>query len=370
MSTTALVPFRRGAVTGRLRPIVSRARTAALGLVVHCAITSPASAIRNGVPELGVEYNGVGMFLPAAGHPLSTGVMVSQFVVLTAAQNVQDPSPDAAVYEFTLGSGTAHATEIRVHPEFDSADGLNLTFDVALVALDREKVQHWSGITRPAFFASLPPIANPVKGVGFGETQTGLGSGVRRSGNFTVTRYLEGADSIGLPVANAFIEVTPEDMLNQMFCPGDHGGPLFYKDRLAGVASFRFVAACDSEGPGYYVNLHRFTGWIRENLAEMDPFLADFQEDFDVDGGDLTAWQGGFGASIAATHMQGDADGDRDVDGADFLTWQRQLGITSAQSAANAVPEPAGWMLCVVGMLALRLLRLESPTQADSEELP
>src|SRR5690606_628727 len=57
-------------------------------------------------------------------------------------------------------------------------------------------------------------------------------------------------------------------------------------------------------------------------IAEIDNFrvivpidlTADFDNDGDVDGDDLTMWEGGFGNSDA-----GDADGDGDSDGADFL---------------------------------------------------
>jgi hypothetical protein len=70
-------------------------------------------------------------------------------------------------------------------------------------------------------------------------------------------------------------------------------------------------------------------------------FAADFDEDGDVDGDDLTRWKAGFGTSGAATHMQGDADGDADVDGGDFLIWQRQLGIAMSAAAQSPVPEPA-----------------------------
>jgi hypothetical protein len=44
-----------------------------------------------------------------------------------------------------------------------------------------------------------------------------------------------------------------------------------------------------------------------------------------VDGADLGAWRGAFGAGNAG----GDADNDGDTDGADFLAWQRQLGQTA-----------------------------------------
>jgi autotransporter-associated beta strand protein/probable HAF family extracellular repeat protein len=77
---------------------------------------------------------------------------------------------------------------------------------------------------------------------------------------------------------------------------------------------------------------------------------ADFDEDHDVDGDDLTNWKGGFGSSGLATHMQGDADGDQDVDGGDFLVWQRQLGSSPAIAATGIVPEPGAMVLIVVAL--------------------
>jgi len=66
----------------------------------------------------------------------------------------------------------------------------------------------------------------------------------------------------------------------------------------------------------------------------------------------------------------GDFDGDLDVDGADFLLWQRggspdslsatdlalweaDYGGVPAVAAAQAVPEPASWMLIVLGMCGI-----------------
>lgn len=66
---------------------------------------------------------------------------------------------------------------------------------------------------------------------------------------------------------------------------------------------------------------------------------ADFDEDGNVDGDDLRAWQSGFG--IGTTHSQGDADGDTDVDGNDFLIWQASfatdgIGLASGGASAGA----------------------------------
>ena len=84
---------------------------------------------------------------------------------------------------------------------------------------------------------------------------------------------------------------------------------------------------------------------------------ADFDEDGDVDGDDLTRWRNNFGTDT--THMTGDADGDGDADGGDFLMWQRQLGSgPPANATSTAVPEPTSWGLLLVGVWLLRGFRL------------
>jgi hypothetical protein len=87
----------------------------------------------------------------------------------------------------------------------------------------------------------------------------------------------------------------------------------------------------------------------------LSSLAADFDEDFDVDGVDLTKWRSGFGTNSTATHMQGDADGDQDVDGADFLVWQRQLGLPSTVATDAPVPEPARDFLLIGASLATLL---------------
>ena len=83
---------------------------------------------------------------------------------------------------------------------------------------------------------------------------------------------------------------------------------------------------------------------------------ADFNQDGNVNGADLTAWKSGFGTGTMKA--QGDADADGDVDGADFLVWQRQFGqAPPAAAAAGAVPEPATALLSGLGLAALAAVR-------------
>nr|MBA3481667.1 PEP-CTERM sorting domain-containing protein [Pirellulales bacterium] len=62
----------------------------------------------------------------------------------------------------------------------------------------------------------------------------------------------------------------------------------------------------------------------------------------------LAQWRGDFGAAGS------DADADGDSDGNDFLIWQRNLGAGTpppSTPAVGAVPEPASWALCALGIV-------------------
>lgn len=104
---------------------------------------------------------------------------------------------------------------------------------------------------------------------------------------------------------------------------------------------------------GMNAGLAMYEAWIRVD----EPLAGDFDEDGDVDQGDLAAWQLGYGTSSGAEHHKGDADGDGDVDGRDFLVWQRQYGSSMLQAATLAVPEPAGLLLMVAMVLATNMSR-------------
>jgi hypothetical protein len=78
---------------------------------------------------------------------------------------------------------------------------------------------------------------------------------------------------------------------------------------------------------------------------------ADFDDDGDVDGRDLLAWQRGLGPG--ATHAEGDANGDGAANAVDLAVWRFQAGWTGMGLAAGAaVPEPVGF----TGALAVAAL--------------
>lgn len=99
---------------------------------------------------------------------------------------------------------------------------------------------------------------------------------------------------------------------------------------------------------GKNAGLAMYEAWVRVE----NPLAADFDEDGDVDAGDLAAWRWGYGTAAGAEHYMGDADGDGSVDGRDLLVWQRQLGGNSLLTAqgAVAVPEPAAWSLILMAV--------------------
>jgi hypothetical protein len=74
---------------------------------------------------------------------------------------------------------------------------------------------------------------------------------------------------------------------------------------------------------------------VRRVQTEVSP---DFDEDGDVDGSDLLAWQRGFGllAPLGA-RATGDADGDQAVQGSDLAIWEAQFGSVPTVAAASSL---------------------------------
>jgi hypothetical protein len=96
-------------------------------------------------------------------------------------------------------------------------------------------------------------------------------------------------------------------------------------------------------------------GELKTVICVVKRYNADFDNDGDVDSGDLTQWGGDFGANGLS-----DADGDGDSDGVDFLTWQRQLGSgPPVTSAFVPVPEPATAALLILAAISVRSLQTE-----------
>jgi hypothetical protein len=85
---------------------------------------------------------------------------------------------------------------------------------------------------------------------------------------------------------------------------------------------------------------------------------ADFDEDGDVDGADLLAWQRGLG--VGTTHAEGDADGNGVVDEDDLAAWRFQFGaVDAALPAGSAAPEPSSVVAAsvAIGLATVRRRR-------------
>jgi hypothetical protein len=254
------------------RRAILRVRTTLISLLATLLLgfAPNASAIRVGTLDPAGQFSGVGMLVPSSGDSMCSGTLLGNAVFLTAAQCFVGQAP-GTTFEFALGGGqTAHVTQILSHPLFNTPDGINLAFDLALVALDAQDVTGWNNVKRWAVEAGLAPPGDNVSAAGFGETGTGTGSGQLRSGSLAITQYVLGADPDGNIITDAFIETLPADALGQTFCAGDTGGPLIHNGALAGINSFRFVAACDEPGAGYSVSLPRLAGWIAEGVRQLD----------------------------------------------------------------------------------------------------
>jgi hypothetical protein len=93
-----------------------------------------------------------------------------------------------------------------------------------------------------------------------------------------------------------------------------------------------------------------------QNPWDVDLFMegppkpsADFDNDGDVDGADLLAWQRGVGINDGATRAQGDANNDGAVDAADLAEWSRSFG--ESPQLVGTIPEPT--TIALVGLAVL-----------------
>lgn len=218
-------------------------------------------AIRNGVPEARPQFNGVGTLRSPAGGETCTATLVSRLVVLTAAQCVRHIAPGEL--EFAIDAEhIVPVTDIRIHPQFEDSDGVNLPFDLALLKLD-DAAATWTGVAPAAVGGDDVPIGIEGTAIGFDEART--------SGALLVNDYIAGGTEFGLVVPNAFIEALPANSQDHMFCRPGVGGPLMVENRIAGVASFRTVATCEEAGPGYYLTLKHLLEWIEQTRTDLDP---------------------------------------------------------------------------------------------------
>jgi autotransporter-associated beta strand protein len=115
---------------------------------------------------------------------------------------------------------------------------------------------------------------------------------------------------------------------------------------IDGVSQAAGIWGADGSGTQFTSPLITGNGLLQVSTF-IAPIPGDFNNDGAVDSGDLAQWQGDFGQNGGS-----DADEDGDSDGTDFLTWQRNFGSGAmALTSAQAIPEPATWLLTLLGTI-------------------
>jgi hypothetical protein len=92
-------------------------------------------------------------------------------------------------------------------------------------------------------------------------------------------------------------------------------------------------------------------------LATPRPY-GDYDNDGDVDGGDLTLWADSYGDPVAiGTAADGSSDGT--INGRDFLLWQRHFGegVPSPSEGVVSVPEPSAAISPTFTLVVIMFLR-------------
>jgi hypothetical protein len=144
--------------------------------------------------------------------------------------------------------------------------------------------------------------------------------------------------------------------------PGNHLGAAFLDGNLvenqsASSAVVDLSATPIEIGESFFLRFNDLDSLGADGITAIDNFSfsgaipGDFNADGSVDGQDFVVWQMNFPKASNAGVGQGDADGDGDVDGADFVVWQTNFPFPAPGAGASPVPEPATWMLALLGAL-------------------
>jgi hypothetical protein len=128
----------------------------------------------------------------------------------------------------------------------------------------------------------------------------------------------------------------------------DEGGAsLVASASSAPLGQPEFILDASLEAGNYAVRIGGSTNTVQlyrlQIAVDAAPTPGDFDDDGDVDGADLLAWQAGLGTAYSA---------------ADLTTWQTEFGtMASAESVVRAVPEPTGMALAVATVFAAVTMR-------------
>jgi hypothetical protein len=149
--------------------------------------------------------------------------------------------------------------------------------------------------------------------------------------------------------------------------------PLYAMDDLTGLWLVN-TQNMDAAGLDLLLdNLATIEGTVTEGVLHMTQ--ADFDALNTAGGGLLATWDNESGHHVDFV-VPGDFDFDGDVDGGDFLAWQRGKSsnppsqsdlddwrasfgavASSAAAASTGVPEPATWIMLMLGMATLFTVR-------------
>ncbi len=269
-------------------------------------------------------------------NSLQPGVLVPLIDVGNAATGMQ------------LGWDTPVATDSYNGPA-GATDETLLNDNVLITDIDVEVLGNLGGALEGAFdYASGYdgvdhfPVRFQIQGLNPAATYELTFFGSHKFSVDTTTVYTVYSDSTyTTPVATASLDVQDPDSVW-----------LHNRDKVATISD----VSPQTDNILYieFVGLTGFGGYLNDMQIEASaPGLnADYDDDGDVDGGDLGRWRSEFGQSGPA--VTADGDGDDDADGNDFLIWQREMGLPVAGLAA--VPEPTGIALLAVGSMALAAL--------------
>lgn len=85
-----------------------------------------------------------------------------------------------------------------------------------------------------------------------------------------------------------------------------------------------------------------------QSLLTVPDVVGDYDQDGTVTSEDYNAWRSQFASELLVAGGGADGNGDGRVNLADFVVWRNQLGATTSNVSANAVPEPATGAIAVV----------------------
>jgi len=222
------------------------------------------TGVLNGNPITASEYPSVG--LVKGDKFICTGTLIGSNIVLTANHCVVDDNGNLVPLKFTLDarlSSTNNWVTVSSVRRYS-------TRDVAILQL----AQSYSSV-EPSEVAlnavTQAQLNKTVEIVGYGNSQTtgsgsnatDTGAGTKRKGSSLLVRFSDSNYSLVSKRAN-----------NQIICPGDSGGPLFFnsegRSQLFGVAnSVLWSGSCTTVSESYHSHIaYGLTKtWLLNNLA-------------------------------------------------------------------------------------------------------